>query len=290
MYRKVKRLRFLSLCAALASLALAAGPEFEQARKLYNLTDFEQSLHVLQSIPQKDAAVYELMGRDFYMLAEYKKATEALEKAVAANPGSSETALWLARAYGRRAETSNPFSAAGQASKARQFFEKAVQLDPKNLDALSDVFDYYLEAPGFLGGGFDKAQATAAQIAEISPAEGFAAQAKLSEHRKEFSSAEQQLRRAIDVAPQQIGKFFELAKLLAKQGRYQESDQTVERAEKIAPDSPRLFYAKADLYVRTGRHLDMARTLLERYLACQLTPDDPPRSDAEKLLRKARGA
>ena len=86
MYRKGKRLRFLSLCAAFASLALAAGPELEQARKLYNLTDFEQSLHMLQAIPQKDAAIYELMGRDFYMLADYKKATEALEKAVALRP------------------------------------------------------------------------------------------------------------------------------------------------------------------------------------------------------------
>jgi tetratricopeptide (TPR) repeat protein len=269
---------------------LASGPELDQARKLYNLTDFDGSLKVLQSLSQKDGSAYELMGRDYYMLAEYKKATEALEKAVAASPGSSECALWLGRAYGRRAETSNPISAAGQASKARQYFEKAVQLDPRNLDALADLFDYYLEAPGFLGGGFDKAEATSLQIAGISQAEGYAAQAKLAEHHKQFGSAEEQLHRAIEAAPQQIGKLIELARLLAKQGRYQESDQTVARAEKIAPDSPRFLFAKADLYVKTGRHLDVARTLLERYLASQLTPDDPPRSDAEKLLRKARGA
>jgi len=276
--------------AALTSIVWASGPDLEAARKLYNLTDFSQSLQTLQSIPQKDAAVYELMGRDYYMLAEYKKATEVLEKAVTANPGSSECALWLGRAYGRRAETSNPISAAGQASKARQFLEKAVQLDPKNLDALADLFDYYLEAPGFLGGGFDKAQATAAEIASISHAEGYAAQAKLAEHHKQFSAAEEQLHRAIEAAPQQIGKLIELAKLLAKQGRFQESDLTVARAEKIAPDSPRLLYATADLYIKSGRHLDTARALLERYLVSQLTPDDPPRSDAEKLLRKARGA
>jgi tetratricopeptide (TPR) repeat protein len=274
----------------LTSLALASGAELDSARKLYNLTDFSQSLQTLQSIPQKDAAVYELMGRDYYMLAEYKKATEVLEKAFAANPGSSECALWLGRAYGRRAETSNPISAPGQASKARQFFEKAVQLDPRNLDALADLLDYYLEAPGFLGGGFDKAQATAAQIAGISQAEGYAAQAKLAEHHKQFSSAEEQLHRAIEAAPLQIGKLIELAKLLARQGRFQESDQTVARAEKIAPNSPRLLFGAADLYIKSGRHLDVARTMLERYLACQLTPDDPPRSDAEKLLRKARGA
>jgi tetratricopeptide (TPR) repeat protein len=262
----------------------------DAARKLYNLTDFGQSLQTLQSIPLKDAAVYELMGRDYYMLAEYKKATEVLEKAVAANPDSSECALWLGRAYGRRAETSNPISAPGQASKARQLFEKAVQLDPRNLDALADLLDYYLEAPGFLGGGFDKAQATAAQIAGISQAEGYAAQAKLAEHHKQFSAAEEQLHHAIEAAPQQIGKLIELARLLAKQGRFQESDQTVARAEKIAPNTPRLLYATADLYIKSGRHLDVARTLLERYLTFQLTPDDPPRADAERLLRKTRGA
>jgi tetratricopeptide (TPR) repeat protein len=272
------------------SIALASASELDHARKLYNLTDFSQSLETLQSVSQKDAAVYELMGRNYYMLGEYKKATEVLEKAVAANPTSSECALWLGRAFGRRAETSNLLSAPGHASKARQYFEKAVQLDPRNLDALSDLLDYYLEAPGFLGGSFEKAQAIAAQIGAISQAEGYAAQAKLAEHHKQFNSAEEHLHQAIEAAPQQIGKLIQLAKLLAKQGRYQESDQAVARAEKIAPNNPQFLFETADLYIKSGRHLDVARTLLERYLASQLTPDDPPRSDAEKLLRKARGA
>ena len=79
-------------------------------------------------------------------------------------------------------------TAPGFATKARQYFEKAAQLNPDNLDAQSDLFEYYLEAPGFLGGGFDKASATAAQIARINPAEGYWAQAKLAEKRKEFST------------------------------------------------------------------------------------------------------
>ena len=265
------------------------GGELERGRKLYSLTNFEESLKVLQAIPNKDGAVYELIGRNYYMEGEYKKASEALEKAVAAEPDSATHALWLARAYGRRAETSSPFTAPGLASKARRYFELSVRLNPKNLEALTDLFEYYLEAPGFLGGGLDKAKATAAQIAAIDPGEGYWSQARLAEKRKEYHSAEEQLRRAIEVSPQQIGRFIDLAHFLAKQGRYQEAKQSIARAEKIAPDSPKLMYTKADLYIQEGKNLDVARDLLKRYLSSTLSPDDPPRSDARKLLRQAQG-
>jgi tetratricopeptide (TPR) repeat protein len=284
------RWKLAAFLMAFTGLALAAGPELEQARQLYSATDFDGSLKILQSISGKDASVFALMGRDYYMLTDYKKATEWLEKAAAAAPANSEYAMWLGRAYGRRAETSNILSAPGHASKAHRYFEKAVELDPANLEAINDLFEYYLEAPGFLGGGLDKAQGLAARIAQLNSAEGYWAQAKLDEKRKEYGAAEMELRRAAAAAPRQIGKLIELAKLLAGQGRFQEAEKTMDAAEQIAPDSPRLLYAKADLYVRSGRHLDLARKLLERYLASNLTPDDPPRADAQKLLRRAMGA
>ncbi|HKA02187.1 MAG TPA: tetratricopeptide repeat protein [Candidatus Solibacter sp.] len=274
---------------ALTVLAWASGPDLENARKLYQLTEFERSNQALRSIPEKDrnGAVWELMGKNYYGLADYKKATEVFEKALAIEPENSEFNLWMGRAYGRRAETSSMITAPGYASKARQYFEKAAQLNPKNLEAQSDLFEYYLEAPGFLGGGQDKAAATAADIARINPAEGHWAQAKIAEKHKEYSKAEQHLRRAIEVAPHQIGRFIDLAKLLVKQGRIQEADQSIARAEQIAPNTPKVVFAKADLYIREKRNLDEARDLLKRYLSMTLTPDDPPRSQAEKLLKSS---
>jgi tetratricopeptide (TPR) repeat protein len=274
----------------LASVLFATGPELDHARKLYNQTDFDQSLQILRAIPNKDAAVYELMGRNYYGQSDFKRATEALERAFSAEPANAELALWLGRAYGRRAETSSPFTAPGHASRARQYFEKSVELNPRYLDALSDLFEYYTEAPGFLGGGMDKAQAIAEKIAALSPAEGLRAQAQLAEKRKEYASAERQLRRAIEVAPQQVGRFIDLARFLAKQGRVQEADQSLAHAEKVAPDSPRLLYARADIYIKCGRNLGVAKDLLKRYLSCKLTPDDPPRSEAQKLLRQVQGS
>jgi tetratricopeptide (TPR) repeat protein len=271
-------------------VAWASGPELDRAHKLYNLTEFQQSLEVLRAIPNKNAAVYELMGRDYYGQGDFKKSTEVLEKAAALEPENSDIYLWLGRAYGRRAETSNMITAPGFATKARQFFERAAQLNPNNLDAQSDLFEYYLEAPGFLGGGFDKASATAGQIARLNAAEGYLAQAKLAEKRKEFSRAEAHLRQAVELAPHQIGRLIDLARLFTRQGRYHDADLSLAKAEQIEPNSPRLMFAKADLYIKSKRNLDVARDLLKRYLNSALTPDDPPRADAEKLLKQVQGS
>lgn len=284
-----KPFKTLVACLATTAIALGAEPQLDEARRLYNSTDFSQSLQLLQSIPNKDGQVYFLLGQNCYMLTDYKRSTDWFEKATLADATNSAYFLWLARAYGRRAETSNPLTAPGHAAKAHRYFEKSVELDPKNLDALADLFDYYLDAPGFLGGGADKAQALVARIAAINPAEGYAAEAKLAEKRKEYGTAEMELRRAAAAAPKQIGKLIELARLFARQGRYQDSDKAIETAERIAPDSPRLIYAKADLLIQSKRNLDEARKLLQHYLSISLTPDDPPRADAQKLLRQASG-
>jgi tetratricopeptide (TPR) repeat protein len=281
------------LCAALllavSPLLATSEADLDQARKLYQLTDYESSLKVLQAIQPKNGPVYELIGRNYYMQGDFKKSTEVLEKAVAADPANSEYELWLGRAFGRRAETASPFTAPASANKARQHFEKAVQLNPRSLDALSDLFEYYLEAPGFMGGGLDKAVGVASQMASIDPVEGQWAQARLAEKKKEFDSAEQHLQRAAEMAPHQASRLVDLARFLAKQGRIQESDQSFRKAEKIAPNNPQVLYARADTYIEQGRNLDAARKLLQRYLEVQLSPDDPPRAAAEKLLKKASG-
>jgi tetratricopeptide (TPR) repeat protein len=275
--------------AFLTVVILSAGAaDLDQARKLYDRTEFEESLRVLKAAPQKDGPYFDLLGQNYFMIGDYKKASEALEKAVAADPHNSGYALWLARAYGRRAELAGPLGAMGQASKARQYFEKAVALDPKNFDALEDLLDFQLEAPGFLGGGLEKAKATIALISQVDAAEGLWALAKVDEKRKQWASAEEHLRRAVEIAPQ-AGRLIDLARFLARQGRYQESDQNFARAEQLAPNIPKLLYARADVYIKSHRNLDLARNLLERYLSANITPDDPPKSDARKLLHQIGG-
>jgi tetratricopeptide (TPR) repeat protein len=279
------------LIALLLALPCLCGQDsLKRAEELYQRTDYKASLTLLREVSQPTGVVYCLMGQDYFMLGEYKKATDSFEKALALEPSNSVYAHWLGRSFGRRAETSGPFTAPLHASKARQYFERAVALDPANEEAMNDLFDYYLQAPGFLGGGYERAEQIAKRIAQQNEAEGHFAQAQLADKRKQFDTAEEQLRRAMELAPKQVGRVLDLAKYLAKRGRFEESEAAFDKAEALAPGSPKVYFARAHTYVEHRRHLDKAQELLIKYLGSDLTPDDPPRDEAERLLKQAAGA
>jgi len=261
-------------------------PDWEHARELYLHTEYRESLGLLQAQVLKDAATLQLIGQNYFMLGEYKKGTEVLEKAAVLEPNNPAILYWLGRTYARRAETANPFSAPGWASKARQMFEKSVALDPANKNATGDLLDFYLEAPGFLGGGVQKAEALARVIGQTDAAEGHYAQALIEERRKDYDQAEQHFRNAAALAPRQVGRLVDLAKYLAKRGRVSESEAMWDQATSMAPNSPKILFERAHTYIKEQRNLGQARELLEKYLQSQLTPDDPPRHEAENLLKK----
>jgi tetratricopeptide (TPR) repeat protein len=270
------------------ALGLYAGsPELDRARQLFGRSQFQAVVDVLAPVANaQDGPTQELIGKSYFMIAEYKKSTDAFERATAINPNNSIYFHWLGKAQGRRAETASPFTAPSYASKARQAFEKAVELDGRNLEAINDLFSYYLEAPGFLGGGLNKAADLAKRIEAIDPIEYHYAMAQIADKRRDYRSAESHFRMAFDLAPRQVGRIIDLAKYLSTHGKEQESDALFAQAEKLAPNEPRVLFEQAHHYIRTKRNLPQAKTLLERYLKCPLSADDPPRSEAEKLLKQ----
>ncbi|HBY61898.1 MAG TPA: hypothetical protein DEH78_18925 [Solibacterales bacterium] len=268
--------------------ALCAAP-LDDARAAYQRTDYAGAIRALTSAGPKTAAEWALLGQSYYQSGEFKRASESLEKAVALDPAGSGYHHWLGRAFGRRAEMASPFTAPGLAVKARRSFERAVALDERNAEAVNDLFEYYLEAPGFLGGGLDKATALSAKIERIDSVEYHYALAKIAEHRKDYQKAEEQLRMAVQLAPRQIGRVIDLAKFLAKRGKVPESEAAFAQAEKIAPGSPKLLIERARTYISGKRNLAEARELLRRYLNAPLTPDLPAREEALKLLKESGG-
>jgi tetratricopeptide (TPR) repeat protein len=271
------------------SLLLQAQTPYDRAAAQFASTGYDAALKTLQSAGLKTAFDFELAGRCRFHQGDFKQAVEHFEKAVAADPKRSLSVLWLGRAWGRRAETSNPLMAPVYASRARQNFEKAVQLDPRNYEAVNDLFSYYVDAPGIMGGGLDKAEKLLEPIRAHDPAEYHYALAVLAERRRLWDAAESQWRKAAELAPRQAGRLVDLARFLARRNKWPESEKVFARAEQINPSSPALIYSRAEAYVEARRNLETARALLEMYLTLPLTPDDPSRDEARRLLRRATG-
>jgi len=273
------------LISALVGAAVWAGP----ADDLYRQTRYAEALQAVSgALDGKNASAYLLAGRAAFGLRDFKKASEYLEQATALAPSDSVARHWLGRAMGRRAETAFPLAMPGLASKARQHFEKAVSLDSRNYEALEDLFTFYTMAPGFMGGGLERAEGLVTKFEAIGAAEGEYARARMQEERKQYAQSEAHWRRASELAPKSAGRLLDMARFLSRRGRVAEGLEWVARAEKLTPGAPEVLYGKAEYLIEAKRDLQAARGLLEQYLKAPLNPDLPSRFDVEKLLKKTR--
>lgn len=266
-------------------LSAADNAAMDRAVRYYRATDYEAALGELKKIPETPD-VLSLAGRCYYMLGKYKTAVDKLENAVKRAPRVASHFHWLGRAWGRRAESSNPFQAPVFAGRARESFEEAVRLNPRDLEAVSDLLEYYLEAPGFLGGGVDKAERLAETVKGVSEPEYHSMLARIFRRQNQFDRAERELKRAKSLEPVSVGRIVELARFLAQRGRLDESEALFREAARIAPSSPQWKYAQAETLIEARRDPARARRLLEEYLQGPLTPNDPSREAARRLMER----
>jgi tetratricopeptide (TPR) repeat protein len=274
---------------AWTGLLLVALPLFAadvpQARALYQTTEYTRALALIEGAATPDAL--RLAGQCHYFLKDYRKAVDVLERAVKLAPRDAATLLWLGRAWGRRAENANPFQAPGFAVKARKALEEAVALDPSLVEAVSDLVQYYVEAPGFLGGGLDKAvRLSESHLKSQDPPQYHYELAQIARKRGQAEAAERELRRAAELAPGSAGRWADLATHLARAGRWEDAEEAFRKAAAAEPKAPGWRMARARALIQAKRNTAEARRLLEEYLRLPLTPDDPPREEVRALLSR----
>lgn len=111
-------------------------------------------------------------------------------------------------------------------------FEEALRLNPKHIDSHWALVEYYLQLPGILGGGEEKAKDYAHRLIKISKVDGYLATGRIAEFYKKFSEAEKAYIRANKIG-QSVHTFRTLAKFYKKNGRNEKADVVVREAEKI---------------------------------------------------------
>ena len=267
--------------AVLAAGWLAATPAAARApvrelpadiERLYNGGLYRQAAEALNAAIQRDAresSLHYWLGRCFYELRDYSRAVSSLERAIALEPERSDYHDWLGKSYGRKAEETNrfsPFSSISLAHKTHREFEIAVRLDANNLEAQRDLIRYLLNAPGIVGGSEGAAQQRIHALGEVDPIEGALAQAELFASHKKFDAADKEYQKALDMKPERIGVYFEIAEYYRDRGDAARMSEAIEGGAPLAPSDHRLDYYRGIALVLGKESPAEADRDLHRYL------------------------
>ena len=261
--------------------------------RLYNGGLYRQAAESLNAAIQrepKESSLHYWLGRCFYELRDYNRAITSLERAIALEPERSDYHDWLGKSYGRKAEETNRFSAFSSISlahKTHREFEVAVRLDANNLEAQRDLIRYLLTAPGIVGGSEGAAQQRIHALATVNPIEGTLAQAELFASRKKFDAADNEYRKALDLKPERIGVYFEIAEYYRDRGDAARMSEAVESGAPLAPADHRLDYYRGIALVLAKESPAEADRDLHRYL--DSVPDNanvPSHSTVHEWLGK----
>ncbi|HVT74437.1 MAG TPA: tetratricopeptide repeat protein [Lacunisphaera sp.] len=211
------------LVLAFASTALGLEPaQGDRIRDLIRHRQFPEAQAELETIvaanPQDAEAQYRL-GKVRLDRGQLEGSVTALETAASLAPANSEYFRVLGDAYGISAQRAGLFSKLGFARKCKAAYDKAVELDPKNINARWSVMEYCRQAPSIVGGGMDGAYAQAAEIKKLDARRGLAAYAMLYATEKKYDEAFAMFADALKAAPDDYEVLYQVGRFAAISGR-----------------------------------------------------------------------
>ncbi len=283
----VKKLAFILLLTLLPSLSAADSADSKLLAE-GRVDDAIASLQRRISSTPKDAESYNLLCRAYFTLSDWDKGISACEKAVSLDPENAQYHLWLGRIYGEKADHAGFLSAAGLAGKVRNEFETAVRLNPNSAEARTDLAEFYLEAPGIVGGGRDKAEAQAQKLATMDPVKAGWVKGRLAEKEEGFGRRRERISRRHRSQPRRGARLAESGSVLSPH-RAPGSDGRCHPARQLqlAMDQPEVLMECAEMLLRAKRDLPQATQLLRRYLPPSPTVEAAPAFKAHYLLGTA---
>jgi tetratricopeptide (TPR) repeat protein len=208
-----------------------------------------------------------LMHRE---IRDLEAATEHIEEAIDRNPNSADFQYLLGGIYGQTASSAGIFKQAFLAPKIKKAFAKAVELDPNHVEARISLAQYYLMAPGIMGGDDEEGFRQLDEATKRNEKRGRLAKAAMLERKNRLPEAEEQLKALAAsyptdwMPPKSLGYFY------FRRARYDESLQFMQRYVALRPDTSDAFDSMGEVQLAAGR-IDDAIASLKKALAIEST-------------------
>lgn len=220
-------------------------------------------------------AEYAAEGQSLIERGEFEKASEVLEKAVAAEPNNAQYHYLLGAAYGEMAQRASTMAKMSLAKKTRAELERTVALNPRHTEARFGLISYYLAAPGFLGGGEDKAVAQANAIKAYDAIDGHRAHARIYTHQKKSDLALKELVTGVRENPKNPKAHYALGNYYLNEKKWPESLHEYDMALQLDPAFMPAYLRIGQLAARSESNYARGEEALRKYLAYKPTLNEP---------------
>ena len=212
------------MTSGLASAVLAAidPAQLKAGIDLFNQRKAAEAQQLFAGLAKADPANAEVqfyLGRLALQTDDADQAIACFEKATSLAPAESRYHHRLGDAYGRAAQKASLFSQMGLAKKCKGAYEKAVELDPRNLDARQALMNFLLQAPGIAGGSVEKAQALAEETKKFDPPRGRQMLAAVYSNQKKYALAFAEFEEVLRDKPDDYTSLYQVGRLAASSGQ-----------------------------------------------------------------------
>jgi tetratricopeptide (TPR) repeat protein len=227
----------------------------------------------------------------------------------------------LADALSDQAMEASKLRQLGFAHRIKKEIDTALELDPRNVEGLRWLLQFYLQAPSLFGGDKTKARAIPDQMMRVDPVEGYFAQAEVARYDKQNDRIEGLYRKAVEARPAsydaqvRLGNFCAnskkleeaeshareairidadridahglLAAALVRQAKWAELDRALGEAQKAIPDNLQPYLRAANNCMAINQELPRAEQYIRKYLAQEPEPNMPSPAAAHWRLGQA---
>jgi tetratricopeptide (TPR) repeat protein len=275
-------LTFLMCVGSTVSSAQISTATLTQANSDLQAGEADKAIALLAPLPSTGAGAAEaqnLFCRVRFTLEQWSQAAAECQQAVNLDEQNSDYHMWLGRVLGQQASHASFITALGIAKHSLSEMQTAAKLNPQNGPALSDLGDYYAQAPGMAGGGTDKAQAVASQLDKVDPARAAQLRGDIAIAQKDYASAESAYRQATAVAKEPADYWTVLANFYRTRQKWSDLDAAIQNCVAAATKNRKSgvgLYDGAGVLISAKRNPSLAAQMLENYLSNSSLSEQAP--------------
>ena len=247
----------------------------------------QQAFEKIVAIDPQNAEALNYLARLALRRGDAEKAVSYAEKAAALAPDHADIQHTLGDAHGLSAQQASLFSQLGFAKKSLAAYRRAVALAPGNVEFHLSLFNYYRQAPGIAGGGFDQAAQEAVAIKQLDPLAGHRAFAALYASNKKYDQALAEFDEVLQSSPNDYSALYQIGRLAATTGQFLDRGlASLRRCLELTPgrNDPTHANAQWRLGLILERKPDLAGARAAYAAALQLDPKFTPAADSLQKL------